>query len=125
MTDDETRARVADWFSVVNEGLKAGHKAGVHGCGLIEAAALEQLAHGLIRTLDESEAARAAVALHPNGRCGCCGEGRCQWCLLMQACTERDAAQAAIAAAIEASDNDGGSASDAIQDMLALLGAEE
>lgn len=24
---------------------------------------------------------RVAEFLHPNGRCTCCGEGRCEWCL--------------------------------------------
>lgn len=28
--------------------------------------------------------------LHPNGHCGCAGEGTCQWCLMIQVKEERD-----------------------------------
>jgi hypothetical protein len=38
----------------------------------------------------------AADVLHPNGRCGCAGDGTCQWCQMSQAKEERDKAYVEI-----------------------------
>lgn len=37
------------------------------------------------RERERAEKAEASLAMHPDGRCGCAGEGTCQWCRLMAA----------------------------------------
>lgn len=49
----------------------------------------------------KAENARMKIAvnsdsMHPNGRCGCAGEGTCQWCQMTEAKEERDAALALV-----------------------------
>lgn len=46
----------------------------------------------LLRVAQLERALLAERLLHPTGRCGCAGEGRCQWCLLLQTAVDRDEA---------------------------------
>jgi len=55
------------------------------GDGCLSAAQVEELVDLLRDALHHIGTLSANVAMHPNGRCGCAGEGRCQWCLLIAA----------------------------------------
>lgn len=92
---ERLRAEVEAWRSA--SGLVGVHANGCEGDpGDVEPRHLDAFLSKLEAERDtavrERDEARARVAtlesmivLHPNGRCGCAGEGRCQWCQMIDA----------------------------------------
>ena len=56
--------------------------------------------------LEKVERLRQRVAMHPNGRCGCHGEGGCQWCRMTDAVEQRDRYREALEEIRDRSDLD-------------------